>query len=233
MRLPEAMDCESIGHSIGLNDNQILELSKLDKGVAAIFQNDWLETVLTKIDKCSDRYAIDSVGHNDIEAQKTMLYLLLEELINEQKDGKYNPIWLKDIIKDNSEGVNKTLLLKTEKLIADFCENVKECSERKAQNILAELIARLVNCNDLIQMHEKDLPKAIRDSSLMTTEIRQSASNWIEQVYKGLDRYVNFMDESIKKKIFHKVIWHYLISTNEPDRYTVVLYVFHNDYEKE
>ena len=38
MRLPEALDCESIGHSIGLNDEQILELSKLDKGVRLFFK---------------------------------------------------------------------------------------------------------------------------------------------------------------------------------------------------
>ena len=51
MRLPEASDCEAAGHSIGLKDEQIMELGKLDKGVAAVFRNDWLETVLTKIDK--------------------------------------------------------------------------------------------------------------------------------------------------------------------------------------
>lgn len=56
MRLPEANDCEAVGRSIGLTEDQILELSKLDKGVAAIYQNNWLEAVLTKIDKCSDRY---------------------------------------------------------------------------------------------------------------------------------------------------------------------------------
>ena len=56
MRLPEANDCEAVGRSIGLNKDQILELSKLDKGVAAIYQNNWLEAVLTHIDAFSNQY---------------------------------------------------------------------------------------------------------------------------------------------------------------------------------
>lgn len=33
MRLPEANDCETIGRSIGLNEDQILELTRLDRTV--------------------------------------------------------------------------------------------------------------------------------------------------------------------------------------------------------
>ena len=40
-----------MGKASGLNDNQITELAKLEKGVAAISQSDWLEPVLCKVDK--------------------------------------------------------------------------------------------------------------------------------------------------------------------------------------
>ena len=44
---------------MGLNEHQIDELAKLDKGVAAVYQNDWVESVLCKVvhykyKKCSD-----------------------------------------------------------------------------------------------------------------------------------------------------------------------------------
>ena len=51
MRLPEYSDRELVGKSAGLNDNQIVELSKLTKGAAVIYQNDWLEAVLTQVKK--------------------------------------------------------------------------------------------------------------------------------------------------------------------------------------
>ncbi len=49
LRLPETSDRETVGRSIGLNDSQIVELTKLPCGVAAVYQNDWLDCVLVKI----------------------------------------------------------------------------------------------------------------------------------------------------------------------------------------
>ena len=51
MRLPEYSDRDLVGRAASLNDEQITELSKLGKGIAAVYQNDWLEPVLCKIDK--------------------------------------------------------------------------------------------------------------------------------------------------------------------------------------
>ena len=49
MRLPEYSDRELVGRAAGLKDEQIVELSKLSKGVAAVYQNDWIESVLCKV----------------------------------------------------------------------------------------------------------------------------------------------------------------------------------------
>ena len=51
LRLPDFSDRELVGRAAGLNDSQIVELGKLEKGVAAISQSDWLEPVLCKMDK--------------------------------------------------------------------------------------------------------------------------------------------------------------------------------------
>lgn len=50
LRLPDFGDRELVGKASGLNDNQIIEVAKLEKGVAAISQSDWLEPVLCKVD---------------------------------------------------------------------------------------------------------------------------------------------------------------------------------------
>lgn len=50
--LPDMSDRELVGRAASLNDNQILELSKLKTGIAAVYQNNWLEPVLCHIHPC-------------------------------------------------------------------------------------------------------------------------------------------------------------------------------------
>ena len=53
-RLPDLSDRELAGRAANLNDQQIVELARLPKGVAAIYQNDWVEPVLCKIAKVGE-----------------------------------------------------------------------------------------------------------------------------------------------------------------------------------
>lgn len=53
LRLPDESDRNLVGKAAGLNDDQIKELSRLDTGVAAVYQNHWLEPVLCKVTKFS------------------------------------------------------------------------------------------------------------------------------------------------------------------------------------
>ena len=51
MRLPDQTDRELVGRAANLNEDQIIELAKLPCGVGAIYQNEWVQPVLCKIDK--------------------------------------------------------------------------------------------------------------------------------------------------------------------------------------
>ncbi len=51
MRLPDIIDRELVGKAANLDDNQIIELAKLPCGVAAVYQNEWIQPVLCKISK--------------------------------------------------------------------------------------------------------------------------------------------------------------------------------------
>ena len=51
MRLPDQGDRELVGRAANLNDDQITELAKLPCGVAAVYQNEWVQPVLCKVDK--------------------------------------------------------------------------------------------------------------------------------------------------------------------------------------
>lgn len=49
MRLPDETDRRLAGKASGATDEQLEEIAKLPKGVAVVYQNDWLEPVLCKI----------------------------------------------------------------------------------------------------------------------------------------------------------------------------------------
>lgn len=67
MRLPEYSDRELVGRAAGLDDEQIVELSKLNKGVAAVYQNGWLESVLCKVHKHEYEEQVFSYKPDDSE----------------------------------------------------------------------------------------------------------------------------------------------------------------------
>lgn len=52
LRLPDQSDRELAGYAAGLDEEQVRELAKLERGVAAVYQNDWVEPALIKINKC-------------------------------------------------------------------------------------------------------------------------------------------------------------------------------------
>lgn len=49
LRLPDQNDRELVGKAANLNDDQITELAKLPRGVAAVYQNEWVEAVLCRV----------------------------------------------------------------------------------------------------------------------------------------------------------------------------------------
>lgn len=74
MRLPEENDRRIAGKAAALKDEQIDEISKLPKGVAVVYQNDWVEPILCKVDK-----------FNGEEVQYTFNYTESEEVTREKK----------------------------------------------------------------------------------------------------------------------------------------------------
>lgn len=51
MRLPDEADRRLVGKAAALSDDQLEEIARLPKGVAIVYQNDWLEPVLCQVSK--------------------------------------------------------------------------------------------------------------------------------------------------------------------------------------
>jgi DNA helicase HerA-like ATPase/DNA-binding PucR family transcriptional regulator len=89
MRLPEEMDRRLIGKSAALRDDQLDEIARLPKGVAIVYQNDWLEPVLCKVSKfigMEQPYAYRPAKRDDTERKtlnRHLLQLLLAKRVTE------------------------------------------------------------------------------------------------------------------------------------------------------
>ena len=90
--LPDLADRELVGRAASLNEDQILELSRLKTFVAAVYQNNWLEPVLCNIDtnfKEVPRYVYDCASRVDVDKMKYLEYLLLPIEKRSELDAKY------------------------------------------------------------------------------------------------------------------------------------------------
>lgn len=61
MRLPDQSDRELVGRAANLNEDQIQELAKLQRGVAAIYQNEWIEPVLCHVVKYAKKRSLKAI----------------------------------------------------------------------------------------------------------------------------------------------------------------------------
>lgn len=69
MRLPDQGDRELVGKAANLDEDQIQELAKLPCGVAAVYQNEWVQPVLCKVERFDtdfSAYVFDSDGNEQL-----------------------------------------------------------------------------------------------------------------------------------------------------------------------
>ena len=128
MRLPDENDRRFVGKAAGLDDDQIDEIAKLPRGVAAVYQNDWIEPVLCKIslykakDEIYQYQAVTKLNTSTNYVKKHMIELLfqkrmhssikvdIEKLVvelNKADIRNKNKIWILDLAKEYKK--NKSL----------------------------------------------------------------------------------------------------------------------------
>ena len=91
MRLPDEQDRRLAGKSAGLKEQQLDEIAKLPKGVAVVYQNDWLESVLCKIEKFKGeeqqyQFALDRKENIYENKKKILIQNLLNKNAGEKLD---------------------------------------------------------------------------------------------------------------------------------------------------
>ena len=162
MRLPDQTDRELVGRAANLNEDQILELAKLPCGVAAIYQNEWVQPVLCKVDKHKDLdkhyiFTPDDITKYDVDA-KEIAKSLLDCIMNKELFRKGNKRQIDQL---------KSLVIKSKldtKVKVDLIDYV-ECSEDKDFDMLSTLLYDFLsakNAIDIARCH-RDMEECIKD----------------------------------------------------------------------
>jgi hypothetical protein len=154
MRLPDEMDRRLIGKSVALRDDQLEEIAKLPKGVAIVYQNDWLEPVLCQVKKFAGHetpYAYTADDTRAVRSQDFNLQVLNLLLSNRIR----TPVALDLALLEN--GLCDLPLLARSK-IALF-ETLNACKEEKPPALCkpeafayaAQLVVDVLGCRQQVQ----------------------------------------------------------------------------------
>ncbi len=138
LRLPDLEDRELAGRAAGLNDDQILEISRLGNFVAAVYQNNWLEPVLCKIDKNFKQvlpYRYEGTMAAGVEKEPFLEYLLLPVEKRDALDSWY--------VADLVQGVCQ-LSIPAEAKVA-FVKYTKAARKEELQKLRGQVIYHLFN----------------------------------------------------------------------------------------
>lgn len=160
MRLPDQSDRELVGRSANLNDDQIKELAKLPCGVAAIYQNEWVQPVLCKIEKVETKnaeYKFEPASNDNLLMQNDKVKSSLLDCIMDKElfsiGDKQDLKELKSIVLKSGlsslvkvdlfnyiESEKEGGMLALQRLIYDFLDAEKAISESADQSEIHEWV---------------------------------------------------------------------------------------------
>lgn len=199
MRLQDQNDQLAIGSALSLTDAQISELSKLDRGVGAVFQEGWVEAVLTKFDYYQNPYAIKST---DIEYQPEAMYsdicavrgFLIKNILNTLIDPCIE--WRK--LEKNIDKISnfskwkladyKSLFQRYEVLYAEIHNQFK--SNRIKYPFYGSFIRDLLSADNLFQIICLPQPdNSMNQPYSEEKKFRESCIKWKNEIIVALDQY--------------------------------------------
>lgn len=185
MRLPDETDRRLIGKSVALRDDQLDEIARLPKGVAIVYQNDWLEPVLCQVKKFSGHeipYSYQAPTPKKPVSAKfndQILNLLLEKRIQKPVEADLPAL---------KKGITELPLLATSKI-----EIIKAIAEKKdkrslslwlpqAFGTMAKLVVDILGCRNRVQ-HESRMAIDYSDLRIrLKTLIAEFTNNLTEEV---------------------------------------------------
>ena len=166
LRTPEANDREAVGRSIGLSDDQVNEIAKLPSGVAVVYQNDWINPVLTSINKANVKeipYTVQSERRilTKKEARTNIIRMIMDPWLGK---GDLLENELRDSLKVLD--INNKYRRRIEFLIEEYVRNGGTIAWKEDELfILQELVQAVLDIKDkdLLDMDESNLVSFVKN----------------------------------------------------------------------
>ena len=160
MRLPDEQDRELAGKAAALKDEQLDEIARFPKGVAVVYQNDWMEPVLCKVSKFDTEEQPDVLKKKStIVSRKNEEQLLLRNLLKKE-EGEALELNLQQL---KERVLRLTLPTKTKIAALKALQKNGRCAPKDIQGVVYDLI-----CTPMV---EKDLDdpalEAVEDKNLL------------------------------------------------------------------
>lgn len=199
MRLPEKNDCEAVGNAVGLDDNQIKELSKLETGIAVVMQNNWHEAVLTRIDKYNDKY-ISKVEPASITAIKELRGQTIQELMEQFIVQKKMDI---EQLNKKIDSVNISAYKKAE--MKCCVEQIVERIQNDGRNVdyFCKSLMNISGTKGLFTQLEPLIVKTVQNGE--ETYTQESIKIWYDQLKNSFYDYL-FLPEVYMKELINWLI---------------------------
>lgn len=213
MNTPAKDACDELGSALSLNDAQTHELSRLNIGVAAVFQKGWLSPVLMKVDKWDDRYETEIITTDQAEL-RLLRGNLVNILIKQKNSGKLSPMKLRSIIRasqlptDKKREIDDIILFYNEKLFSRTKIN---------RYYFGNLLLDLIGCEYLFSViPATNIPTykefmIYDESSLefkkLAKRFESSVEIWFENILQALSLYITLDDEIIKAQSIIDMIY--------------------------
>lgn len=184
MRLPDESDRMLVGKAAGLTDDQIVELSKLDCGVAAVFQNHWLEAVLCKVDEFpeEEKKPLSYSGNDPVETLQNgapRMNVFFEKLLGKPTDTELSDEEV-DKVRTWIDSLNIARNTKMRMLSVLEAKEAQELPDKR------ELLYRIVNGNDFLKyagtVSDREVGMRVIDQRIM--EMLEVSMNLAEEIRK-------------------------------------------------
>jgi hypothetical protein len=161
MRLPDEMDRRLIGKSVALRDDQLVEIARLPKGVAIVYQNDWLEPVLcqvTKFNGIESSYTYQSQHVTAVDRwdfNKQVLNLLLTDRVHKAVEIDFL-LLERGLCELSIQVKNKVALF--DALEDRKCFKQSALSQPSAFSFISRLVVDVLGCRHRVQQEIKVAP---------------------------------------------------------------------------
>ena len=213
MNTPAKDACEELGSALSLSEAQTDELSRLNVGVAAVFQKGWLSPILMKVDKWDDRYNAE-VQTTDQSSLRILKGKLVEALLEQYHSEKFSPMRLRSIIRASDLTADKKR--ETDEIIASYNEKLFAKSEIN-KYYFASLLMDLIGCEYLFSVIPTNGIPTYKEFSAydshsdefrkLTRVYKESVGIWFEKVFDALAYYITLSTDYNKTEVILNLIY--------------------------